>query len=41
VLAHNNPNTSVLSNGQGIDHFEESGIIPALMAAAETCHIPV
>jgi hypothetical protein len=41
VLAHNNPNTSVLSNGEGIDHFEESGIIPALIAAAETCGIPV
>lgn len=41
VLAHNNPNTSVLSNGKGIDHFEESGIIPALEAAAVTCDIPV
>jgi hypothetical protein len=41
VLAHNNPNTSVLSNGTGIDHFEDSGIIPALEAAAETCGIPV
>jgi hypothetical protein len=41
VLAHNNPNTSVLSNGKGIDHFEESGIIPALEAAAVTCGIPV
>ena len=40
VLAHNNPNTSVLSNGSGIDHFEES-IVPALEAAAETCGIPV
>jgi hypothetical protein len=41
VLAHNNPNTSVLSNGKGIDHFEESGIIPALEAAAASCGIPV
>ena len=41
VLAHNNPNTPVLSNGKGIDHFEESGIIPALEAAAVTCGIPV
>jgi hypothetical protein len=41
VLAHNNPNTSVLSDGKGIDHFEESGIIPALEAAAATCGIPV
>jgi hypothetical protein len=41
VLAHNNPNTSVLSNGTGIDHFEDSGIIPALEAAAVTCGIPV
>lgn len=41
VLAHNNPNTSVLSNGTGIDHFEDSGIIPALEAAAMTCGIPV
>ncbi len=41
VLAHNNPNTSVLSDGKGIDHFEESGIIPALEAAAVICGIPV
>ena len=41
VLAYNNPNTSVLSNGTGIDHFEDSGIIPALEAAAVTCGIPV
>ena len=40
VLAHNNPNTSVLSNGKGIDHFEDS-IVPALEAAAATCGIPV
>jgi len=41
VLAHNNPNTSVLSNGTGIDHFEDSGIIPALEEAAVTCGVPV
>jgi hypothetical protein len=41
VLAHNNPNTRVLSNGKGIDHFEDSAIIPALFAAAETCGIDV
>ena len=41
VLAHNNPNTSVLSDGTGIDHFEDSGIIAALEAAAVTCGIPV
>ena len=41
VLAHNNPNASVLGNGKGIDHLEESGIFPALEAAAVTCGIPV
>ena len=40
VLAHNNPNTSVLSNGTGIDHFEDS-IVPALEDAAGACGIPV
>jgi hypothetical protein len=40
VLAHN-PNTSVLSNGNGIDHFEDSGISRALEDAAATCGIPV
>jgi hypothetical protein len=40
VLAHNNPNTSVLTDGAGIDHFDDS-IVPALEAAAETCGIPV
>ena len=41
VLAHNNPNSSVLGNGKGIDHLEESGIFPALVEAAVTCGIPV
>jgi hypothetical protein len=41
VLAHNNPNASVLGDGKGIDHLEESGIFPALEAAAVTCGVPV
>jgi hypothetical protein len=41
VLAHNNPNDSVLSNGTGIDHLEDSGIFAALEDAAVTCGIPV
>jgi hypothetical protein len=41
VLAHNNPNVSVLSNGNGIDHLEDSGIFPALEEAAVACGIPV
>jgi hypothetical protein len=39
VLAHNNKNTRVLSNNKGIDHFEDSPIIPAVFGAAETCGI--
>jgi hypothetical protein len=39
VLAHNNKNTSVLGNNKGIDHFENSGIVPAVFAAGETCGI--
>jgi len=39
VLAHNNKNTRVLSNNKGIDHFEDSAIIPAVFGAAETCGI--
>lgn len=39
VLAGHNPNTRVLSNGKGIDHFEDSGIIPAVFGAAEACGI--
>jgi hypothetical protein len=30
VLAHNNPNTRVLSNGTGIDHFDDT-VLPVLM----------
>jgi hypothetical protein len=41
VLAHNNPNHSVLGNGKGIDHLEDSGIFPALEEAAAACGIPV
>ncbi|MFL5960337.1 MAG: hypothetical protein ACJ75G_08755 [Gaiellaceae bacterium] len=41
VLAHNNPNDGVLSNGTGIDHLDDSAIVPALFAAAETCGIDV
>jgi hypothetical protein len=41
VLAHHNPNDGVLSNGKGIDHLEDSGIVPALFAAAEACGIDV
>ena len=41
VLAHNNPNSSVLSDGKGIDHFDDSGIVHALEDAAATCGIPV
>jgi hypothetical protein len=39
VLAHNNPNDGVLSNGKGIDHFEDSAILPAVGAAAGACGI--
>jgi hypothetical protein len=37
VLAHNNPNTNVLSNGKGIDHLDDSGIFPALFTAVFDC----
>jgi hypothetical protein len=39
VLAGHNKNTRVLSNNKGIDHFEDSGIIPAIFAAADGCGI--
>jgi hypothetical protein len=41
VLAHNNPNDAVLGNGKGIDHLEDSGIIPALIGAAGACGIDI
>lgn len=40
VLAHNNPNDSVLGNLKGIDHFEDSPIGAALFGAAAACGIP-
>ena len=39
VLAGHNKNTRVLSNNKGLDHFEDSGIIPAVFAAADGCGI--
>jgi hypothetical protein len=39
VLAGHNKNTRVLSNNKGIDHFEDSAIIPAIFAAADGCGI--
>ncbi len=41
VLAHNNPNTRVLGNGKGVDHLEDSAIVPTLFATAEACGIDV
>lgn len=41
VLAHNNPNESVLGNLKGIDHLEDSPIGAALFGAAAECGIPV
>ncbi len=40
-LAHHNKNLSVLTDSKGVDHFEDGGIIPALLTAADTCGIPV
>jgi hypothetical protein len=37
VLAHRNTNT--MGDGKGIDHLEESAILPAIFAAAEACGI--
>ena len=39
VLAGHNKNTGVLSNNKGIDHFEDSGVVPAVFAAGESCGI--
>ena len=36
VLAHHNPNSNVLSNGTGIDHFDDT-VQPVFEAAAPTC----
>jgi hypothetical protein len=41
VLAHNNPNDSVLGNGKGIDHLDDSPILPALFGAAESCGVSI
>jgi hypothetical protein len=41
VLAHNNPNDRVLADGHGIDHLDDSPIMPAIFAAAGGCGIPV
>ena len=41
VLAHNNPNDSVLGNGKGIDHLDDSPILPALFGAAEGCGVSI
>jgi hypothetical protein len=39
VIDWNNPNDSVLSNGKGIDHLDDSGIFEALMAAGAACGV--
>ena len=36
VIAHNNPNDNVLSNGTGIEHFDDT-VLPVLLAAAPGC----
>jgi hypothetical protein len=41
VIAHNNPNDSVLGNGKGIDHLDDSPILPALFGAAEGCGVSI
>jgi hypothetical protein len=41
VLAHNNPNDRVLGNGKGIDHLDDSPILPALSGAAESCGVSI
>jgi hypothetical protein len=41
VIAWHNQNLTVLGNGKGIDHLEASGILPALMGAAQACGIPL
>ena len=39
VLAGHNKTTRLFGNNKGIDHFEDSPIIPAVFGAAETCGI--
>ena len=41
VIAHNNPNDGVLGNGKGIDHLDDSPILPALFGAAEGCGVSI
>jgi hypothetical protein len=41
VLAHHNPNDTVLGDLKGIDHLEDSPIGAALFGAAAECGIPV
>ena len=36
VLAHNNPNSEVLANGTGIDHFDDT-VLPVFLAALPSC----
>ena len=40
VIAWHN-GTGALGDGKGIDHFEDGGILDALLGAAETCGVPV
>ncbi|HEY5660904.1 MAG TPA: hypothetical protein VIR59_08970 [Gaiellaceae bacterium] len=41
VLAHNNPNDTVLGDLRGIDHLDDSPIGAALFGAAADCGLPV
>jgi hypothetical protein len=41
VIAWHNKNEVVLSNGKGIDHFEDSAILPAIFDAAVSCGIEI
>jgi hypothetical protein len=41
VIAHNNPNERVLGDGHGIDHFDDSPIVGAIIASAAGCGINV
>jgi hypothetical protein len=36
VIAHNNPNDRVLSNGTGIEHFDDT-VLPVFLAAMPGC----
>ena len=41
VLAGNNKNTNVLGNNKGIDHLDDSPILPAVFAAGATCGVDI